>query len=432
MIKILPYYERGDVEGGKLLALYLNIVADVVPFQADDIFNGIPPAVDTKSGTPRKRTSHYKDLIQTFGVPHTLNDRDQDALLARRLVMYYSKELHDYLYKGAKGETDFHVNKENLRALLTVRMPCGVLPENMDFRLPEDCLRPELSPGKRKKLTEAEKTAKANREARKKLLLQEVFRYEQLASHEKIYEYLEALGAGVCPYCNRQFITTVSSGSRRTRPQLDHFKNKSDYPFLALSINNLVPSCGVCNLLKHDKDSEMLYPYEEGIADLYVFATKDRDGYFTDLRTGATRAPETFDVVLRPNGDEADPAMVRAKGSIGNLALKKLYQSHKDYITAIYYQRYIHTDEMLEDILTQCPDLFRHKSPNAATGTAPIPLSEEERPAAKAELKRMLLMMDYRRQSWGNQPLSKLTNDISEEIDRLERRIVVDGDIVEK
>ena len=432
MIKILPYYERGEVEGGKLLALYLNIVADVVPFPAEDVLNGIKPAENTRSGTPRKRTDHYKDLIQTFGVPRTLNDRDQDALLARRLVMHYSKDFHDYLYKGAKGETDFHVNKGNLRALLTVKMPCGVLPESMDFRLPEGRLRPEVIQGKRKKLTEAEKTAKATREARKKLLLQEVFRYEQLASHEKIYGYFEALGVGVCPYCNRQFITTVSSGRRRTRPQLDHFKNKSDYPFLSLSINNLVPSCGVCNLLKHDKDSEMLYPYYEGIGDIYVFATKDRDGGFTDLRTGATRAPETFDVVLRPTRDEADSAMVRAKGSIENLALEKLYQSHKDYITAIYFQRYIHTNDMLEDFLTQCPDLFRHKSANAATGTTPVPLSEEERPAAKAELKRMLLMMDYRRQSWGNQPLSKLTNDISEEIDRLERGIVVDGDIVKK
>ena len=173
----------------------------------------------------------------------------------------------------------------------------------------------------------------------------------------------------------------------------------------------------------------MLYPYYEGITDLYVFGTEDKNGGFTDLRTGANRAPETFDVVLRPTRDEADPTMVRAKGTIENLALERLYQSHKDYITAIYYQRYIHTDEMLEDILTQFPELFRRSllgTDKPGDGATPKPLTSEERSAAKEELKRILLMIDYRQQAWGNQPLSKLANDISDEIDRIERGIIPD------
>ena len=64
------------------------------------------------------------------------------------------------------------------------------------------------------------------------------------------YEFLKQLQIRTCPYCNRNYTFTIEKhGSKgfATRADLDHFYDKSDYPLLALSFYNLVPSCHICN-----------------------------------------------------------------------------------------------------------------------------------------------------------------------------------------
>ncbi|MDD2829893.1 MAG: hypothetical protein PHW18_10000 [Sulfuricurvum sp.] len=53
----------------------------------------------------------------------------------------------------------------------------------------------------------------------------------------------------VCPYCHRSYIGVIESqdGSRNITPDLDHFYPKSRYPFLAVTLSNLIPSCLFCN-----------------------------------------------------------------------------------------------------------------------------------------------------------------------------------------
>ena len=54
----------------------------------------------------------------------------------------------------------------------------------------------------------------------------------------------------VCPYCNRNFI---NSRDDRMGSQLDHFYPISEFPFFAVSLYNLIPSCNVCNHIKQEK-----------------------------------------------------------------------------------------------------------------------------------------------------------------------------------
>ena len=51
----------------------------------------------------------------------------------------------------------------------------------------------------------------------------------------------------ICPYCNQNYAFTVTGTTKDFRPTLDHFFPKAKYPFLALSLYNLVPSCYTCN-----------------------------------------------------------------------------------------------------------------------------------------------------------------------------------------
>lgn len=53
----------------------------------------------------------------------------------------------------------------------------------------------------------------------------------------------------ICPYCSRSYIGVIESkkGSKSITPDLDHFYPKSRYPFLAVTLSNLIPSCLFCN-----------------------------------------------------------------------------------------------------------------------------------------------------------------------------------------
>lgn len=117
--------------------------------------------------------------------------------------------------------------------------------------------------------------------------------------------FIRNSGLRVCPYCGMEFIKPTN----RTKKQIDHFFPKREFPFLALSYYNLIPSCDTCNEspnkgtknpLDVAKNGEIMHPYsfnENRIrfylqvngADLYDdnnfqlkvgFTTKEeRDGY---------------------------------------------------------------------------------------------------------------------------------------------------------
>ena len=372
MIKLFPYYERDD--GQQMLNCYLKMVADVVPFFREDVLDNLPCGT---LGKPRPRRKAYQDfLYQQFpGIQDGTNDDECkriDAQLAELLIRNYSAKLHSFLYEGCTG--DGHINKTKLHALLTVRLKEGKVPEEMQLD--------DIGDGT--------------------LLLTHVFRYDALSGHADFVDYVKRIGAEVCPYCNCLFTTTVTAKRHRTRPQMDHFRNKSKYPYLALSINNLIPSCGVCNLLKHNGDLDMVYPYEEGMGKAFLFRTTIPDQHITTVLTGSQVAPEDFELTLTSESPNPDFLYKeRIQNSIKELALNPLYDSHKGYVADLFFQRYILTDELIQDIFLQFNSLFQ---------------SEEEVRAA--------LFSTYVQQDrWGSRPLSKLTHDILEEIETLYAQI---------
>ena len=70
-------------------------------------------------------------------------------------------------------------------------------------------------------------------------------------------KFYHALSVDVCPYCNRNRIRPFTRNKRtHVTGELDHFYCKEKYPYLALTRENLVPSCSVCNGTsgKHNHD----------------------------------------------------------------------------------------------------------------------------------------------------------------------------------
>ncbi|MFK3725476.1 hypothetical protein ACI2KE_16745 [Pseudomonas monteilii] len=81
-------------------------------------------------------------------------------------------------------------------------------------------------------------------------VVEEVFNYNRFIAKGKgwnAYALCRKSKTRICPYCNHAYAFTVQSENGDFRPTLDHFYYKDEYPHLALSLYNLVPSCSSCN-----------------------------------------------------------------------------------------------------------------------------------------------------------------------------------------
>jgi hypothetical protein len=79
---------------------------------------------------------------------------------------------------------------------------------------------------------------------------------------------VSTLSVDICPYCNEEDIESIETEGAEYRPALDHFYPKAKFPFLALSLGNLVPAGDRCNST-YKEASSMLFsgvsPYTAGV-----------------------------------------------------------------------------------------------------------------------------------------------------------------------
>lgn len=86
-------------------------------------------------------------------------------------------------------------------------------------------------------------------------------------------EITNGINLDVCPYCNNEDIETINEKGAEARPDLDHFFPKSKFPFLALTLSNLIPAGTRCNQ-KYKKSKSMfgyIHPYIDGINQYTLF-----------------------------------------------------------------------------------------------------------------------------------------------------------------
>jgi hypothetical protein len=133
----------------------------------------------------------------------------------------------------------------------------------------------------------------------------------------------------VCPYCHLNPAKTQKKDSEHKgyRFQLDHFIARTDYPFLALSLGNLVPSCGDCNGpgMKHTTKvltDPHLFPLVD--AAVLKFQLRPKDGAPWSPLLRALRVPlDEYEIVIeKPLGNLA------AENSLRTFQLTSRYQSY--------------------------------------------------------------------------------------------------------
>lgn len=186
-------------------------------------------------------------------------------------------------------------------------------------------------------------------------LLKSIFDYSkfiELGKTWNAYKYTADLGITVCPYCNRNYIHTVETDTGKTRAELDHFYPKSLYPFLSISIYNLVPSCHICNSnLKGTKNfckDQHLHPFENSNQNKVKFKIRYTDADIESIVPSINQFEIDFDFI--PNLDYYNKTMIN--NSLKTFKTKELYNNHKDVAQELIFKSYYYNETKKEELKT--------------------------------------------------------------------------------
>lgn len=111
-----------------------------------------------------------------------------------------------------------------------------------------------------------------------------------------------------CPYCNADMVYTLQLDEREPpyKSAFDHFFPRSRYPFLALSLYNLLPACERCNSkFKRDKYKEPLATFQPYLHDVDASTRFVLIGLTNEMRNRDS-AKNTLSVHLLPKPGAPD------------------------------------------------------------------------------------------------------------------------------
>lgn len=215
--------------------------------------------------------------------------------------------------------------------------------------------------------------------------------FEEISENFKwgAYAYVLSLKVKVCPYCNRNYITPIYSEDGKMRADLDHFYAKKQYPYLSLSLFNLVPSCKYCNSsLKGSEEftyTANFHPLDKVKAEsLYRMTYKPKSMlcFFGE---------EDFDIDLEYNIINKNWEKIRHNVDI--FKIQEIYQYHRDVVTGLLRKRYVYDEGYIEYLLKSYHHLFASREEVVDFLVAPYDITQME-----------------------NVPLGKLIRDLIEEM----------------
>ena len=158
--------------------------------------------------------------------------------------------------------------------------------------------------------------------------------------------FLKSLNIRFCPYCNADTIFAASivknNKPAMLRSAFDHYYSKSKYPYLAISLYNLIPTCDRCNSnIKGDRELSLknnTHPYVDNFHDGIVFQNKIKTS------TGFAGGTDSFEIKLVPRGK--DKALSeRAEETARFFSIEQIYNTlFKEEAADVIKKIYINVD----------------------------------------------------------------------------------------
>lgn len=389
MIKISVYE---DVDCAKKVYLaYYNMISGKIGFSDETVWKAIKDNFQEE---------YKKDLPISINSPNQGSINETEV---RTKIKQY-KSLYDFLYKDEKGNEHEKVIEKKLGLLL-----CGYMDDKrlkdliIRFQNENKGIKESVCYGNdntKKNLSSVNRKQAVTNKDDKFTELKGIFCYDKIVNtkskREFIYDFISSLNTQTCPYCNRNYITVVEVKDFKTRPQLDHFYCKSAYPFLAVSMRNLIPSCSVCNLAKHYKDLEILYPYKEGAGDDFVFTIESQKDISYILNLDNTNFRIRINENMRHTSFEEDGErehLKRCRESKKMFGWDETYTaSCKKYAQSVLHNYYVFNKTYRDCIVNAMPSVFHNSEEIVQLLNPKLRYSED----------------------YNDEPLSKLTRDIIE------------------
>ena len=131
---------------------------------------------------------------------------------------------------------------------------------------------------------------------------------------------------------------------------------KAKYPYLGLSLYNLIPCCQICNSsFKGTKDfykTEHLHPYIENFGEDARFITDlkpDKEGNYALSLLSGTNPTNNFDLKLKIQ--DTSPIKSKIENSNATFYIEELYQFHKDYVLEIIRKSVFYNGSKIDELL---------------------------------------------------------------------------------
>lgn len=212
-------------------------------------------------------------------------------------------------------------------------------------------------------------------------------RYDAVRS--EIIPYYAKLGIKTCVYCNTQYALTVESqdGTMRGCYELDHFKPKDTYPFLAISFFNLQPCCGTCNRSKSNR-AGLFNLYTDDINEMqspFIFRLSHKSVIKYMLR----QRTEDLEIEF----DSADNKL--KQNHLELFHLDRLYKSFGDVVEEIVWKSKVYNEPFIDQLVDRFCRLF---------------------PYRKQDINRFLYGFYEKESDINKRPLTKLQQDIAKQM----------------
>ncbi len=210
--------------------------------------------------------------------------------------------------------------------------------------------------------------------------LKELFKYDKKFQPLIAKFFEKNLNPRTCYYCNIDFINVYDEEENsKNKFTLDHFIDKGSYPYLALSIFNLIPSCSVCNSkikgrkpFYGDKELESTNPYLKS----FRFDEKVKFKLFLhkNCKDLNIKSKADIEIPLKENYSNEYDKYIKV------FKLNERYQAHKDIVFEMIKNAELYPESRLKELqdLTGIPyqqikqDIFSLIDDNADLSKEPF------------------------------------------------------------
>lgn len=180
------------------------------------------------------------------------------------------------------------------------------------------------------------------------------YKYFTTKSNDRYDAYVLAgkLNIRTCLYCNRNYTLTVDKktgvSGKITRPEFDHFFDQDDYPLLALSIYNLIPSCKTCNsTLKHTKKftlPDYVHPYLDNCILYYNYE------YLPYEVSAILGGSSNLGVQLKATGINTD-IIKKIDNSSAVFKLNEIFSAHSEELKDLFDIRHRFSERYFQELV---------------------------------------------------------------------------------